>query len=80
MRIELDTDHRIRTYDRTRARQQITLTIVIAIRHHRAVKPEHHHVDRRGCAELIENLVPQALIGGASRPIRLARPRSPYLR
>jgi len=47
MRVELDANHRLRPDQRAHALDDVAFDIIIAMRHHGAVQPEQHAVDRQ---------------------------------
>jgi hypothetical protein len=57
VRVEFGADRHFRPHDRAHARQDVSLAIIIALGDHRAVQPEHDHVDRHRCAQFVEDLV-----------------------
>ena len=54
----------LRPDDLAHARDDVALAIVVAVRDHRAVQTEQHAVDRHRGAELVEDFVAHALVGG----------------
>ena len=72
VRIELGSDQDVGSDDGTDTLEQVTLAVVIALRHHGAMQPENDAIDRHRRLELIEDFVAQTLIGlPLQQPARL---------
>ena len=74
VRIELDSDHAFGPCDRAASLDDVAFDVVVAVRHHRAVKAQQQAVDRQRRLELAQDLVPHGLVvsavgraGGAGR-------------
>ena len=58
--------------DGAHAFEHVALAIVVALRDHRAMQPEHNAIDRQRGAQLIKDFVAQAFVGCAlQEPARL---------
>ena len=65
VRVELGANEHIRSDDIAHAGEEIALGILVAVGDHGAVQTKHDSIDRKCCAQLVEDLVAQALIGQA---------------
>lgn len=61
MWIELACNQHARSDNGARTLQKVAFAIVIALRHHCAVKAQHHRIDRHGGLELVKDFVAQFL-------------------
>ena len=62
VRVELGADHDLWADDAAHALEQVAFTVVIALRDHRAVQAEQHHVHRQRGVQVAQQFIAQRLV------------------